>query len=379
VKSLSLALIRQRYAADGGAERFVARTLEALKGHDVKLTLIAREWRKVDGVDVVVINPFYLGRLWRDWSFARAVRKFLEQQRFDIVQSHERIPGSYLYRAGDGVHAEWLLQRAHTLSGWRRLLQALNPYHAYVKRAERRMFTDKNLRAVICNSNMVKREVTRWFGVSGDKLHVIPNGVNANEFNPELRRYRHDVRMHHGIPDDAPVFLFVGSGFERKGVSALLKALAKAPRAFLLVVGRDKKSARYMHEARRLGLGGRVVFAGSAPDIKRYYGAADAFVLPTLYDPFPNVVLEAMASGLPVVISDKCGAMDVVENGRNGYVFPVEDIERLTAAMQSLTDMTRAAEMGKAARAAVVPLSVERTVEQLSTLYARLANSRTDV
>jgi len=376
---LRLALIRQRYAADGGAERFVARTLESLKQHDVQLTLITREWQSTEDVEVVIVNPFYIGRLWRDWSFARAVRKLIGARRFDIVQSHERIPGCNLYRAGDGVHAEWLYQRARTLSSWGRLLQRLNPYHAYIKRAERGMFTHKNLRAVICNANMVKREITRWFGVSGDKLHVIPNGVNLGEYNPALHSHRAEIRSRHGIPDDAPLFLFVGSGFERKGVASLLEAFVKVPRGILLVIGRDKNAARYVRMARRLGLAERVIFLGAIPNVKPYYGAADAFVLPTLYDPFPNVVLEAMASGLPAVISDKCGATDVVENGRNGFVCALGDGQALVTAMQTLTDLVRAQAMGQAARLTVETLPIERTADALTALYARLASARTGV
>src|SRR3972149_5441539 len=74
VKPVSIAFVRQRYAQDGGAERFVSRALEALRSRNVSLTLVTREWRGGEGVDVITCNPFYLGRLWRDWSGARAVR-----------------------------------------------------------------------------------------------------------------------------------------------------------------------------------------------------------------------------------------------------------------------------------------------------------------
>jgi UDP-glucose:(heptosyl)LPS alpha-1,3-glucosyltransferase len=377
VNPISLAVIRQRYAADGGAERFVARTLDALKGHNVRLTLIAREWQPVDGIEVLIVNPFYIGRLWRDWSFARGVQKLLTQRRFDIVQSHERIPGCDVYRAGDGVHAEWLTQRERVLPGWRARLQAWNPYHLYVKRAERKMFTSKALRAVICNSNMVKREIMRWFNVAADKLRIVRNGIDLNAFHPDLRRHRDEVRARHGIPSNATLFLFVGSGFERKGVLPALQALATMPRACLIVVGRDKKAAFYRKAAERLRLGKRAVFVGSLDDVKPYYGAADAFVLPTLYDPFPNVVLEAMASGLPAVVSDKCGGIDIVESGRNGYICKAADRKSLSMAMQSLTDPARAATMGQAARATAESLAIERTADQLSALYTELATRRT--
>lgn len=371
---ISLALIRQRYAADGGAERFVARTLEALKGQDVRVTLIAREWQQVDGVDVIVVNPFYFGRVWRDWSFARAVRKLIKHRQFDLVQSHERIAGCDIYRAGDGVHREWLAQRARVLPAWRRALQAFNPYHLYIKRAERQVFTHPRLKAVICNSNMVKQEIKRWFGVADAKLHVIYNGVNLDKFHPRLAKYRTQVRMRNGIPEKASLFLFVGSGFQRKGIPVLLEALAQLPpSAHLLVVGRDKNLADYQRRARQLGIAGRVVFAGSQKDVKPFYGAADAVALPTLYDPFPNVVLEAMACGLPVVTSNKCGAAEFLRQDVDGFVCDALDSACLAAAMRRV-----AAGFVADSRARVETLTLENMSAQLHRLYAGLVTPRTD-
>src|SRR5205814_4728258 len=121
---------------------------------------------------------------------------------------------------------------------------------------------------------------------------------------PDVRRARAEIRARHGIPLDAPLVLFVGSGFARKGVPALLEAMSALDRSsYLLIVGRDKRQARYEHRARALGIAPRVRFVGAQPDVTPYYGAADVLALPTLYDPFPNVAIEALACGLPVVTS----------------------------------------------------------------------------
>lgn len=375
MKSRSIALIRQRYAEDGGAERFVARALDALKGQDVRATLITRAWNKGDDFDVVTVSPFYIGRLWRDWSFAQAVCKLLKTRPFDLVQSHERIPCCDIYRAGDGVHREWLKQRARTLSRWRRWRQAINPYHLYVQWAEKRVFTHPRLKAVICNSRMVKEEVKRYFGVADDKLHVIYNGIDLDEFHPGLRRHRGEVRARFNIPDAATLFLLVGSGFERKGVALLLDAMAELPAsAYLMVVGRDKKLPLYRRRARKLGLADRVIFTGSEPDVRPYYGAADAFVLPTLYDPFPNAVLEALACALPVVTSTKSGAAEFVQTDRNGYVCDALDRHALVAALQSVRQ--RFSGPTAAARATIQTLDLKQMGDALAALYQRLLTPR---
>ena len=111
--TIRLALIRQRYNPFGGAERFVATTLDALmKNHDLSLTLITRQWTGGEHQHAVIeCAPPHLGRLGRDYSFARCVQRTLARERFDLVQSHERIAGCDIFRAGDGVHAAWLEQR----------------------------------------------------------------------------------------------------------------------------------------------------------------------------------------------------------------------------------------------------------------------------
>ena len=370
---LKLALIRQRYAHDGGAERFVSRALEALRSRDVRLTLITREWRGGEGFEVITCNPFYIGRLWRDWSFARAVCRRLEKESFDLVQSHERISCCDVYRAGDGVHREWLRQRARTQGALGRLATALNPYHYYVKAAEKRLFGSARLKAVICNSKMIKDEIRNYFGIAEEKLHVIYSGVDTRVFHPDLKRHRAAVRAQYVVPEDATLFLFVGSGFARKGVSTLLEAMARlSAGTYLLVVGHDKNLENYRARAQRLGLGSRVRFAGRQGDVKPFYGAADGLVLPTLYDPFPNVALEAMASGVPVITSSKCGAAELIRDGENGFVCDALDSIALSERMRLLTDREKAERIGKAARDTVAGLHLETMSDKLLELYGSL-------
>jgi UDP-glucose:(heptosyl)LPS alpha-1,3-glucosyltransferase len=371
---LRIALIRQRYTAFGGAERFVARAMEALSGQGARLTVVTRAWPGDGDNGALICNPLYLGSVWRDWSFARSVCEALQERQFDLVQSHERIPCCDVFRAGDGVHREWLRQRRRVLGLWGRIGIALNPYHHYTLAAEKRLFASPRLKAVICNSRMVAAEIRRDYGLADDKIHVIYSGVDTVAYHPNLKaRHRVALRERYGIPQDAPLFLYVGSGFERKGLAALLQAFAQLPpQAHLLIVGKDKKEKHFQALAARLGLTQRAHFAGGQQDVKPYYGTADAFVLPTLYDPFPNVALEAMAAGLPVITSTKSGAAELVENGKNGYVVDALDIAGLSAAMTQLLAPALTAQMGAAARLTVEPYNLEVMGEKLVGLYRKL-------
>ena len=374
MKPLNIALIRQRYNAFGGAERFVERVMHALRGQGARLTIVTRQWPGNADSSALICNPFYLGSLWRDWSFARCVSRTLQTHDFDLVQSHERIACCDVFRAGDGVHREWLRQRQRVLGVPARLGIALNPYHRYVLAAERKLFASPRLKAVICISRMVKEDIQRHYAVAEEKLHVIYNGVDADLFHPSLAgKHRLPVRKALGIPPDAPLFLFVGSGFARKGLAVLLQALAQqAENAHLLVVGKDKCMKSFMQAAARLGLGARVHFVGGQADVLPYYGAADALAFPTLYEPFGNVVLEAMASGLPVITSTKSGAAELVEPGKNGYVCDALDVAALSAAMAQLTPPAAAAAMGAAARATAEAYTLDTMSERLVALYRSL-------
>lgn len=373
---MKIALVRQRYTAFGGAERFVSRAIEALQAQGADVTLITRRWERGGDMPALECNPFYLGSLWRDWGFARGVCRLLAGKKFDLVQSHERIACCDLYRAGDGVHREWLKQRRRVLNGWGRAGLLLNPYHHYTLAAEEKLFHSPQLKAVICNSHMVKEEIRHYFGLPEEKLHVIYSGVDGLAYHPGLRaESRTGVRERHGIPQDATLFLYVGSGFERKGLAALLEAFSGlSGKPHVLVVGKDKKTRAYQMSARRLGVAERVHFVGGQPDAKPYYGAADMLVLPTLYDPFPNVALEALACGLPVITSTKSGAAELVREGENGFVCDALDVAGLARRMgEYLTAApARREQMAACARKTVEPLSLQGMGEALVGLYRDL-------
>jgi UDP-glucose:(heptosyl)LPS alpha-1,3-glucosyltransferase len=371
---MRIAVVRQRYNPYGGAERFVARALAALAKQGAEMTVVAREWREGADLRTLQVDPFYVGRLWRDRSFARAVCARLETERFDIVQSHERLPCCDVYRAGDGVHRQWLENRGRAAGALARLADRLSPYHRYVLDAEARLFASPRLKAVICNSRMVREEIRKWFDVPEEKLHVVYNGVDLDAFVPELREaHRARVRAELGVPETAKVFLHVGSGFARKGVGTAIAALSKlADRsARLFVVGADRSAGAMRAAAARAGVAERVHFAGGQEDVKPWYGAADCFVLATLYDPFPNAALEALASGLPAIVSGQCGAAELVKEGVTGRVVDALDGDALARAMDDIAGRA-SDDMREDARASVTHLGLDAMGERMVALYRAL-------
>jgi UDP-glucose:(heptosyl)LPS alpha-1,3-glucosyltransferase len=377
---LRVAIVRQRYNPYGGAERFIERTLPALERAGAEVTLIARSAEGWGARRFIAVDPFHVGNAWRDASFARAARAAWEAGGFDLVQSHERIPGCDVYRAGDGVHADWLdIRRAAAGSA---LLSAghvgiaLNPYHRYVCAAERRMFEHPKLRAVICNSRMVRSEIERRFRVAPGKLHVVCNGVDLGRFHPDARAaLRPAARAELGLPEGAFLFVFVGSGFWRKGLDAAIDALAGCvdPSLHLAVAGRDRHAARFVARAEAAGLGARLRLLGGREDVRPLYAAADCFLLPTRYDPFPSAALEALAMGVPAIVGRRCGAAEILRQGESGWICDPDDIGGLThflrEAARAPGDNARLA----AARAAAEPYGIDAMARKLTELYATLA------
>jgi UDP-glucose:(heptosyl)LPS alpha-1,3-glucosyltransferase len=386
---MKIALVRARYNPYGGAERFAARALAALaadRTHPSGVAVLARRWQDVEqeagdgpAVRLIRCDPFYLGSVWRDASFARAVHRTLAAERFDLVQSHERIAGLPIYRAGDGVHAAWLERRARAGGPSTRLSIALNPHHRYLVATERAMFEHPALRAVIVNSELVRREILERFAIAEAKLVLIRNGVDLARFHPDFARsLRAPERARLGIADDATVFAMVGSGFERKGVGPALRALRDCPEATLVVVGDDKRRDRYEADAARHGVADRVRFTGALVDPLPVYAMADFCLAPTLYDPFPNAVLEALACGLPVVTTDACGVAELLDEDVSGWVVPPDDDLALDVAVKIAvaTDPATRATMRIAARHAAEPYSLGMLSTALTTLYLSLLAGR---
>jgi UDP-glucose:(heptosyl)LPS alpha-1,3-glucosyltransferase len=373
MKHFRLALVRQKYRPDGGAERFVSRALEALEDQDLDLSVITREWQGDVNPNwhIHLCDPMKWGRVSRERGFANAARKIWQQEKFDIVQSHERIPGCDIYRAGDGVHRRWLLQRSRLLPAWRGKRLLTDRFHSYVMRAEQEMYAAPELKSVICNAQMIKNEIMADFGLPDEKITVIYNAIDNQKFLPATEAQRHQLRQQFNIPQQAHCLIFVGSGFERKGLEAAIRAVAPTD-SILLVVGQDKDEKRYRGLAQSLGCEQRIRFMGVQKQTLPFYQAADALLLPTLYDPFPNVILEAMSCGLPVITSQTCGGAEFIQQGVNGFVFDALDVKSLAESILELPVIALGSDMAEAARARIIEETPARLSGQLLDLYRRI-------
>lgn len=372
---MRLVIVRQEYRPDGTVERVTERALEALLERNVAISLYTRSWpqTRLQLIEPVVCDPFHAGALWRDWGFARAACKVVRRARPTLVEAHQPMLCCDVYRASDGVHAVRIEECLKRASPTERVAAGLSPHNRYLLAVEKRMYASPWLRAVICSSRMVRDEIRDRFGLPESRLPIVYNPVDGDLFHPGLRAHRATILERHGIAAEATVYLAVAADFRLDGIGTAIAALAElAPPAHLVVVGDDRHGARHRDTARARGVAARVTLAGAQEDARPYYGAADVFVLPSLYDPSPHTVQQALACGLPAVVSTKSGGAELVRDYDAGSACPSGDAPGLAAQMRTLQDPARRAPCSANARRAVLPLSPSAITLQLVLLYRDL-------
>jgi len=251
-------------------------------------------------------------------------------------------------------------------------LKALEPASNIVLPIERYNYTRGNFRKAIVMSRGTYREIQGHYGVPDEKLKLIPNGVNIEEYTPDNRRlFREDTRRRHGLTEDDIILLFVGWEFKRKGLMHVIDALPKLPEDVkVLAVGGDDRRA-YEKRALDLGVAGRVVFAGASRDVRRYYAAADMFVFPTAYEGFSMATLEAAATGLPVIATRVNGTEDLIREGENGY-FVARDGADIAEKVNVIVDGGMLPRMSAKARESAIPHSWDIVANETMKLYREI-------
>lgn len=254
----------------------------------------------------------------------------------------------------------------------------LNPINLWVELRDRWMFGGGRYRRMVAISERVRKELKKYYGVADDRIVTIPNGINLARFNPSNAASRSEVRLSFDIPQDVPLVLFVGGRFRIKGLKFAINALAQMQtKAFLLVVGNDNV-APFQRLAHELGVSERVIFAGGRNDLPKIYPAADAFVLPTLYETFALVCLEAMASGLPVLASPVGGIEDYLRDDENGFHIDRDPTAIAAKLDRLLTDPALQARIREAGLATAGEYAWEKIAKQYLSLFDELRMERAE-
>jgi len=281
----TITFVRLEDTPFGGAENYLRRVVDELEKRNIRHKIFHTK------------TPKWLASWIRALWFNHEATKHKGQQ---FYFSLSRITCADIYRASDGVHKAYMKARGK---------KSLNPMHWVYLYLEKRCFA--HAKRIIAISQFTRQEMIDYYQVDPNKINVIYNGINMPKYDAKKAKFE----LCHEFKKDPklPTVLLVGNGFDRKGAGAFLRMIAKLElpvNAF--IVGKDKHLSDYQQLAQSLGIADKVIFTGQRRDIDRFYAAADIFLYPALYEPFGNVILEALSFGCVVFASDKTGGGELL-------------------------------------------------------------------
>jgi UDP-glucose:(heptosyl)LPS alpha-1,3-glucosyltransferase len=365
---LTIGFVRRGFSSSGGAEAYLKRLAAGLveNGHAVRL-YASMDWPPEEWT----FGPLTRLEARSSIGFADEIEKLATRSECDVLMSFERIWRCDLYRAGDGVHRAWLERREKSAGPFQKLSRVLNRKHSATLALEESLFAKGGAARIIANSRMVKDEIVRFYGYPAGKIDVVYNGVPVEvlQLDAETRARRREAL---GLGEKDVAVLFAGSGWERKGLRFAIDAIEKTGKEMRLLVAGRGEPKKFRSE--------RAQFLGVVEDMPALYAAADIFLAPTLYDPFSNACLEALAAGLPVITTSANGFSEIIETGVHGTVVknPHETGEFRDALVfwseSARREKTRSAIRELATRFDI-SANVSRTLEMLAQFAARAAST----
>jgi len=316
-KKLRIAFVRRGYSRSGGAEAYLKRLADGVvrAGHEVQL-ITTDEWPE----EQWSFGSIKRLRATTVIGFADELEQIRPQLHCDVLFSLERVWRCGVYRAGDGVHRAWLARRRKFDIPLKQFVRGASRKHRDLLQLEESLFEERKAGRVIAASQMLVSEITDMYRYPADNIDVVRNGVPLDKFRFDPR-LREQSRAEFNLKQDQIAVLFVGSGWERKGLLFAIEALALCQnrKMRLLVAGRGD-ARRYKTTRLRFWREEPVHFLGEVADLVPVYAAADIFILPTIYDPFSNACLEALASGLPIITTPSNGFSEIIDEGMHGSI-----------------------------------------------------------
>ena len=285
---MKIFFIRANKTKYGGAENYLLRLSNALTN------------QKINHKIIYSIFPKFIPSWLRVVLFNLQVC-LTKKDKFYF--SLDRITCPDIYRAGDGVHKVFLSIEKKSRTN------LLHPIYLFL---ERKCFN--KAKHIIANSQMVKNDIVSTYKINPKKISVIHNGIEIKKFN--YQKSFDKLSNEFSIKKDQKILLYVGSGFKRKGVKEFLQIISKLRNLDIkaFVIGKEKDIEYYQELSLKLKIDDRVIFTGPREDVDDFYTISDIFLLPTHYEPFSNVVLEAMGFENAVFTTKQNGASEVLDS-----------------------------------------------------------------
>lgn len=381
---MRIAMVGRYYNRQGGVSAVIAE-LSDRAGIEHSVDIYTSEALDTDGSPARFIHVPMLER--PSWlqvpTFAWRLRSVLDASGYDIVHVHDAQGLQADVVTYHSCGAAWFDVARREVGFPKSLLSRIYPPHVSATTWER-FAVNRSHASIITVSGRTAEELTRYHDIDPGRIHVIYNGIDTARFSPPSSRVAARAQVREVVQArraDAVVFVFAGYSFRRKGLAQVLHAMASVAddRIELWVAGGDDP-AFYRRLAGELDLGERVRFLGHRSDVVGLMRAADAFVMPSSYDPFPLVLLEALACGTPVITSRAAGMSELMTDGREGYI--VEDsfdtVELARALGRFIESEAQWPELSAAARALALEWDWDSIWRRTEAVYAEVLARKPD-
>ncbi|MHA1875448.1 MAG: glycosyltransferase family 4 protein [Promethearchaeota archaeon] len=367
---MKIGLIYRKFSKDVGVGRYVVELAERfVKEHETHLLTTDYDY-EIPNLIVhkkpMIKKPYWL----QAFSDAYYNTKYSEKikKAFDIDLICDQAASSWKCDivTMHSCHKAWL--KYYKSWGWLQNARAIiDPLTWVVLSIEKRVI-EKGSKKIIAVSEGVKREILGNYDVLEEKITVIPNGVDLEEFKPDLNK-RRKIREKHGFDENEIILMFSGYEFKRKGLKYLIEALPKIRGDVkLLLVGKDNPMP-YKKLASKLGVSNKIIFTGFVPDISEYYAASDIFVFPTAYEAFSLATLEAVASGLAILATKVNGTEELIKHGYNGFFIKRDPRDIAEKINLLIKEENLRKQMGKNARKTAEKYSWDIIAERTLKIY----------
>ncbi len=371
--------------ARGGAEQYVKDLSRRVceQGHEIHIFTLKSGVDNRDNLRIHLLKaprrPKFLRTIW----FAINCRTRVRREKFDIIHSFGRTWGMDVFQPLGGSQMASLRGNIRSINN--PLIKGLRVL-SYICSLRRIVYflvesvQMREARMVISISAMVKKDLNKFTNLASGKIKIVRNGVSLEKFHPRNRKkYREPIRNKLGLTEKDILIIFVAHNFRLKGLRPLIKTLARLRdihpatsfRLGVLGEGKKRKFSRYAH---RCGIADKVIFIGSTDHAPAYYAAADISVHPSFYDPSALVVLEAMATGLPVITTTYCGTSEIIEDGQEGFVVAdPNDIKGLAVRILELVDPELRRKIGLRGRDRAEEFPYARNMREILAAYGELS------
>lgn len=347
---MKIAVLVKRFTLSGGKERYVVELVKSLcrLGHQIDVFACEAEQQLLSDIRFFrVPNRMTFSSVLNTISFVKETAKMLEGHDYDIIHSHERNYTQEILTLHSFSYCEGLKKYSFLRKIDQKYLSLRSRLYLWLER--RQMKTPW----LISVSTAISKDVQENYHRTTNVVEI-PPGVDLSVFDEKsIHAMRRQARKEKNIQGNELAVLFVGSAFQRKGLDRLIPAITEKMR--LLIVGKGDHIPQFSNMIKAHHCGQQISMEGITDNVIKYYALADVVVLPSRSEAFGMSILEGMACGLPVIVSQNSGVADLIRHGENGFLITK------TSELPGLLELVRSGETRRK-----IGLCARKTAEQYS-------------